>query len=398
MGIINITLLAVVCVFSIIGLIVGMVKGFIKSQSWAIEVLIASLIAIGVDAVVQKAITSNALVCGVVSFAIAVVALVVMQILCASLRKGLSKAIEKRKELSDYRQYDEKQDHTEEILAALEENDKKAYAKLTKKKFRSSGGGWTVLDKTLGAVSLFFKGLFLSGVIIAVGLVAVDLTYLASEGGKLYDLFGGVLSSGAWVFCKKSLFDVLTVLMVSICLKCGFKSGVSSAIWGIFVLLMIVGIGWLSWYLSFNVAPFISFAELINTKVSSLTESIATILEKLSISTLVISQYILTVLMFLAMLVVVIIISVFVPRFIDRAREGVAFRTIDGVFGAVILTVFMFAILLVLGAVANSFYEYEFMNVFTSYFENSKIATYVYDQNIINEMGLLVLPVAEWIG
>jgi hypothetical protein len=98
------------------------------------------------------------------------------------------------------------------------------------------------------------------------------------------------------------------------------------------------------------------------------------------------------------MLVVVIIISVFVPRFIDRAREGVAFRTIDGVFGAVILTVFMFAILLVLGAVANSFYEYEFMNVFTSYFENSKIATYVYDQNIINEMGLLVLPVAEWIG
>jgi hypothetical protein len=98
------------------------------------------------------------------------------------------------------------------------------------------------------------------------------------------------------------------------------------------------------------------------------------------------------------MLVVVILIAAFVPKLIDRAREGVIFRTVDGVLGAIILTVFIFAILMVLGAVANSLSDYEFMNVFTSYFEKSKIATFVYNRNLLNEFGLLVIPVAQLIG
>jgi hypothetical protein len=398
MGIINTALAALITFFAVLGFVVGAVKGYIKSKSWAVEVLLATLITVVVSVIVQNKLQLDTIVAGGITLAVGVVSIILMKLICASIRKGLTKAIAKRKQRSEYEQYDEVQEHTEEILQAIDENDKRSYSKLSKRKFRQSGGAWGALDRFLGAFTVAIKSVVIFGIIVCILLTAVDLTYLAAEGGILNGLFADVLSGSVWKFAKSYLFDFLTIALISLCISSGFKSGISNTIWSLFVLLMVVGIGWLSWYLSFNVAPFISFAELINTKVAALTESVAAILSNFGISTLTISQGLLTGMLFILMLVVVILIAAFVPKLIDRAREGVIFRTVDGVLGAIILTVFIFAILMVLGAVANSLSDYEFMNVFTSYFEKSKIATFVYNRNLLNELGLLVIPVAQLIG
>ena len=69
---------------------------------------------------------------------------------------------------------------------------------------------------------------------------------------------------------------------------------------------------------------------------------------------------------------------------IDRARDSVIVRSIDGVFGAIVFTAVCFGIIFMLGAVLKTIYEVQFMDVFNAYFEKSGIATWIYDKNPVN--------------
>ena len=98
------------------------------------------------------------------------------------------------------------------------------------------------------------------------------------------------------------------------------------------------------------------------------------------------------------MLVAVILIAVFVPKLIDRARDGVIFRSVDGVFGAIVLTAFTFGLLFVVGAFANGLHDLAIMDGFNSYFQKSGVATYIYDRNLLNSFGVMTdLPFKEWL-
>ena len=103
--------------------------------------------------------------------------------------------------------------------------------------------------------------------------------------------------------------------------------------------------------------------------------------------------------MFLLLLVPVIFAAVFVPRLIDNARDGRIFQTIDGVAGAVVCTLIVLAIMLLVGAVVNSMHDVEFMARFNAYFEKDKLATYFYDNNLLQSMGIIKkdLPLTNWL-
>lgn len=396
MNIVSIIIIAVVSLFTVIGAVVGAVKGFTKVKSWAVELLLTGVITIAVSGLVSS--KTDGTVAAIVSLCVAVALVCAFMLVFAVLKKVLNKKIEKRKELSYYKQYDERENNTEQILQAIGTEDKKTYDKLTKKKFKQSGGVWSILDRVFGAICLALKGAVISGLIIAVSLVILDFTRLPAEGGKLYDLFGGIYQSGLWAFFKNYIFDFIIIGLITLCIKNGYSSGISSSLWSLLVLGLVIGAGVLSYYLAFNAQDFIAVAGNLEGKLAGVLEGAADILNAIGLSTLKIAQIIIGTGVFLLMLVAVILIAVFVPKLIDRARDGVIFRSIDGVFGAIVLTAFTFGLLLVVGAVANSLHDLAIMNGFNSYFVKSGVATYIYDKNLLNSFGIMTeLPFKEWL-
>lgn len=384
MGIIGIAIIAALGFFALIGLITGLIKGFTKVRSWAAELLLTGVCGISLSKLIAKNVQGA--VPGFVSLGITVAFVCLFMLLFAIIRKALKSKIEKRKQLSYYKQYDEREDNTEQILSALGTEDKKKYKKLTKRKFKQSCGGWGVCDKILGGLFLAVKGAVITGFIAAFALVIVDFTRLAQDGGSLNSLFGGIYQSGAWAFFKGYIFDFIIVGLVTVCIKSGFQSGISSTLWSLLVLGMVVGAAVLSFNLAFNAQDFVSVAEKLQTKLPEMVAHIN------------VAKSIIGVGLFLLMLVAVILIAVFVPKLIDRARDSAVFRGVDGVFGAIILTAFITGLLLVVGAVVNNLHDMQFMLPFNGYFDKSGIATYFYDKNILNALGVLNdLPIKGWL-
>ncbi|MDE6867918.1 MAG: hypothetical protein K2J83_02105 [Clostridia bacterium] len=291
----------------------------------------------------------------------------------------------------------ENEQNTVRILSALAAEDMKEYKKLTKHKPKQSGGAWSVLNRVFGALTLAIKGVVIAGIVAATCLVLLDFTRLAHDGGKLYAVFGKMFESGSWIFFKKYLFDFAVIGILMVCIKAGYSSGVSSTLWTGVVILLVIGAGMLAVYFAFKVNDFVTVAQALDNHLADKLAGIAPILEQMKLSTLFVSQCIIASVLFVLMLVPVILVAVFVPKFIDIARSGKIFRSVDGIFGAIALTTVILAVLLILGAVINSVHDFDFMSVFNAYFEKSGIATFIYDNNILNAMGILKLPIADYL-
>lgn len=392
---INIILIVLTAVFAVLGLIVGAVKGFTKVKSWAVEMLLTGVISITVSNLWLKNL-SSLMLSGVMSVGITVVLICVFMLLSEVFRKVLDKNISKRKQLSYYKQYDEIEDNTEQILKAIGSDDKKTYKKLSNRKFKQSGGGWSVTDKIIGAVVLAVKGAFIGIFLCSFVLMTVDFTRLAEAGGSLNGLFGETLSSGVWSFVKGYIFDFTVIGIVMICINSGYSNGITSTVWSLLVIALIVGAGFLSFKLAFNAEDFQPAAESLSNK---LPEMFGTIGGFIGFSVLNMAQLVLGLIMFVIMIIAIVIIGIFVPKLIDKARDSKAFKEIDGVLGAIILTVFMLAVLLLFGAVVNSMHDLKFMGIFNAYFEKSGVATYIYDKNILNAVGLFTdFPLKNWLS
>lgn len=387
MNIVNIIILAVTGFFALIGIIVGLVKGFTRVKSWAVELLLTGAVCITVSTLALKKLEGPTP--AIISLALSIGILCAFMLLFAVLRKVLAKEIERRKQLSYYKQYDEIEDNTEQILSAIGTEDKKQYKKLTKRKFRQSGGVWSILDRVFGGLTLAIKGAVIAVIMISFALAVIDFSRLAAEGGKLYSAIGGFYESGLWQSLKNYFFDFLFIWIVMLCLKFGFSNGITSSLWTLAMIGLIVGSGILAFNLAFKADEFVSAAASLEVRLADKLSGISGTLGALGLTTMKISQIIIGLIIFVLLLVVDILIAIFVPKLIDRARDGVIFRSIDGVLGAIMLTTLIVGILLVVGAVANSMHDLEFMNVFNAYFEKSGVATYIYDKNLLNRLGLL---------
>lgn len=383
MDIVSIIIVSLIALFAVIGAVTGVAKGFTQVKSWAVEMLLAGVISIALSKLFSSKLDDGT-VKAILSLGICLVLVCLLMLVFVILRKRLSKSIEKRKQKWYYEHYDEIEGNTEQILSALGKEDTKTYNKLTKRKFRQSGGAWGVVDRVFGGVTLAIKGAVMSGIFFAVVLAVLDFSRLPAEGGALYEALGGIYSSSIWVFFKNFIFDFLLVGILMVCIKSGYSSGISSAVWTLVVIGLIGGAGYLSFHLSTTVPSFVSVAGNLEAKLADKLAGVAGILEGVGLTTLKLCEILIGIGIFALMLVAVILIAVFVPRLIDRARDSVIVRSIDGVFGAIIFTAVCFGIIFMLGAVLKTIYEVQFMDVFNAYFEKSGIATWIYDKNPVN--------------
>lgn len=398
MNIMGIAIICFILSFAVVGGCIGVFKGFTRVGSWGVEFILTGLLAIPIAGLISNKMKAlPAVAAGSISLGITIFFIGLFMFLFWLFRKLLAKRIEKRKQMSYYSKYIENEQNTVKILGALAAEDMREYKKLTKHKPKQSGGVWSVLNRVFGAVVSALKGVVIAGILAAAFIAIIDFTRLANEGGSLYALFGKIYSNGSWIFFKKYLFDFAVIAILTVCIKTGYSSGISSALWTFIVIFMVIGAGVLAVYFAFKVDDFITVARALDGHLAPKLASIAGLLEQMKLSTLFISQCIIAFGLFAVMLVAVILIAIFVPKFIDMARGGKIFRSIDGVFGAIGLTVVILAVLLVLGAVLNSVHDLEFMNVFNAYFEKSGIATYIYNNNILNAMGILKLPLADYL-
>ncbi|MDE7453837.1 MAG: hypothetical protein K2N22_05450 [Clostridia bacterium] len=368
---------------------IGAFKGFTRVRSWGVEFILTGLLAIPIDRLITSKLKGSAAIpAGFVSIVVAIIFIGLFMFLFWLFRKLLDRAIEKRKQKSYYSKYFENEQNTVKILGALAANDMKEYKKLTKHKPRQSGGVFSILNRVFGGVVLAIKGIVIAGILSAALLVVIDFTELAQEGGSMYALLGKTYANGSWLFFKKYLFDFLIIGILMACIKAGYSSGVSSSVWSVVVIGLVIGAGALAIHFAFGVKSFVTAAEALNEHLSGKLSSITGLLEQMKINPVVISKAIIALGLFVLMLVPVILIAKFVPEFIDIARGGKIFKTVDGVLGAIALTLTVLVVLLIVGVVVNSLQELEFMEVFNAYFVKSGLATYFYDYNLLAQFGL----------
>ncbi len=395
MNILGIVIICAILLFALVGGGIGAFKGFTRVKSWGVEFILTGLLAIPITSLITSKMKGGAVIAGgFVSIAVTVIFIGLFMFLFWLFRKLLARKIEKRKQMSYYSNYIENEQNTVKILGALAADDIKEYKKLTKHKPKQSGGVWSILNRVFGGVVLAVKGIVIAGILAAVFLVILDCTRLAQEGGGLYPLLGKMYASGSWKFFKKCLFDFLVIGVIMACIKIGYASGVSHAVWSATVVGMVLGAVGLAAHLAFNVEEFKAVAENLS---ETLAEKVGLLQQLGANGPKIVAQCIIAAGMFAIILVPIILIAVFVPKFIDIARGGKIFKAVDGVFGAIALTLTVLGVLFIYGAIVNSMSDLEFMNVFNAYFAKSGIATYIFDRNILNAMGILKLPISDYL-
>lgn len=397
MSLLSIIIIVLIVFSCVLGVIIGAVKGFTRVSSRSVELLLTGVLVIPV---VKAAFGGkDGGTPAVSALVITIVTVCVFMFAFMMLRFILKRKMEYRRKVSYYQQYDEMEDNTEKILSAMGTDDKKTFKKLSNRKFRQSAGVWGLIDRIFGSVTLAIKGFVVSVLICVSLLMVLDFTRLAQEGGALFEFAGGIYVSQTWLFIKNYIFDFLIIGLIALSIKSGYSSGMFSSLWSLVVLLMVVGVAVLAFWLSFNASDFISVAEKMNVGLSESLAGISGTLEAIGISTLTVAKIIIGLIVFVLMLIAVILIAIFIPKLVDRARDSVIFRTVDGIFGAIILTALTVCVLLLVGGLANSLHDVEFMASFNSYFEKSGVATYFYDRNLFYMFGIKIeIPIIKsWI-
>ena len=401
MDILSIVIICLIVLFTLLGGGIGALKGFTKVNSWAVELLFVGVISIPVGKLITSKLGGGTPVAGFVTLGITLFLIVVFMAAFIVLRTVMTKGIEKRKQRSYYEHYDELNDNTEQILSALGTDDRKQYKRLLKykkRKIKQTCGVWGILDRVFGGITLALKGAVLTGIVAAVLISVVDFSRLAHEGAALYSFMGKTYASGSWKFFRSYLFDFFVIGIIMLCIRSGYSGGLTSAVWGFFILFLVVGAGVLSWHLVSGVEEFAgvtdSLAETLSSKLSGATDMLA----KIQVTPKILARIIIAAGLFALMLVAVILVGVFGPKLIDRARDGLVFRTVDGVLGAVTAAVVAIGLMLVIGAVINSLHDFEFMEVFNAYFGKSGVATHIYDRNVLHAMNVLKIPFNKWLG
>ncbi len=347
-------LVVIPALFAVIGLVVGLVKGFTEVQTWAGEYLVSALLTISVG-VILKATGVGSTAAGIV----VIIAAVLLLLLCIGL-SGLFKRI---------------------IRHALERRDDEM----------RSYGAVGVINRIWGGVVLAIKGMMVAFIIIVPVFIVLDLAHITG----LQSSLGGLLGSGLWLNLKAVAFDFIILGFINIAVRHGFSNGISSSLWSLLVFGFAVGAGFIAYNLVFN-------SGLFNDASSAFANTVGGWFGgKLSLSEdviLTIARWIITAGLFVLLLVVVFLISFFVSRVLTFARLGSAFYVADGILGALVMLIITAGIILFIGYIVQPIYDLDFMQPFTSYFARSVVARYFYQDNLLVSMGMrAIIPLREWL-
>ena len=403
--VVKIVAISAVALILLIALIVGLVKGFTKTKTWATEYLFAVILSVLIyslaDLSGMKAWLAFALKIGT-----AVVFILVFALLSSRGKALIENCIANARKRSYYEQYGEREENVLQILDAIELGDEKAYKRLTRRQFPENRGGAGVADRICGGITLMIKAVVIFGLIAVAVFVVLDFTRLPFVAEKL----GGIYESGAWQFFSRFVMDAFVIGILFFAIRAGFRSGIISVLWVIVVLGMIGGSVYLSYWLSFNNASFIATAQsLANGALGGLSGSIAEVFNNLGMSNVTdvtVCQLVLTAALSLVLIIVSVVIGAIVGSIIGRARDGAAFSVIDGVFGAVIAFAVACGVMLLLGAVFYSISDLDMMSAFNDYMyytasdgtvKPAAIASAFYTNNPLNSLEFIRnLPVRGW--
>ena len=339
---------AVLALFAVIGFITGLFRGYAKVQSWAGEYVISALLTIGVGVILKRARVA-VMVAGVVTIVCAVVFLLV----CTGISKAIKLLIGK-----SFKRCDED--------------------------FRDYGIAG-IFNRILGAFALTLKALTICLLIIVPALVVLDFVPVST----LENALASVYASAFWYAIRPFVFDFLVVGVISFAMHRGFKRGIATSLFSLLVFGLVIGAGFLAYYLVFNTGMFGSASASLAATVSRWVEGIES-LKKISDS---IAKYIITTGVFLVLFIVIVIVSILISKAIRRARFSTGgFALVDGVIGAIVAILIAVAALLFLGYVLNPLYGLDFMKPFDAYFKSSAIARYFYQSNLLIKGGVPIIP------
>lgn len=378
-------LIVLVIVGAILGALAGFFRKFTKTSFWGITVLFALLFERVVGSSVKKTGGSY----GLAVILTTVIVLLVLSAVFLTLRELLSRAVEARKKLSAYKNYDEKAESEELILNAVDNEDKREYKKLLKKsrKIKDSAGVWGVLDRIFGAVSGCINVICGLGAVILFLLLFVDLSGISA----LQNAFSGPLSSASWDGLGTDLaLDLPLVCALSLSIRIGYKGGLSSALSIVVVLGLVVGFAFASWSIASSEACSGAVEALGNGMLAGLKGTLGGAVDT-------VAKAIIAVIIFALSLIVIILVAVFLPKIMEKFRESKIFSAVDGVLGAVLMCGVVVMLLLVFGGIAYTLHDVAFMAKFNVYAANAHLGDGIYS---CNPMGSAFngMPFRKWFG
>ena len=354
MDTVSIIILAVVLLFTVIGLIVGLVKGFKQVNTWGGEYILAALATIGIGAILKKA-EVPVKIASIVMLSVALLTLLLFFLLSTLIKKSISRSFEKR----------------EDDMRKL--------------------GGVGVINRIFGGISLMFKGLVISSAILVSALVVLDLSHIAA----VKDALQGVYQGKFWLWFKPFIFDFIIIGIIHLAVRHGYSSGISSALWKLIVFALAIGAAFMAYGLVFRTEIFVSASDALSGKVSGW-------MSQFPVSegaTLNIAKWIITAGIFGLLLIVVAVVSFFVSRVLTFARVGSTFYVVDGVIGVILSIIITLGVMLFIGSIIAPVSDLEFMAPFTEYFTTSKFATYFYNDNLLLAFGMKpLIPLRDWLS
>lgn len=370
---------------AVIGGVIGIFKKATGLPFWGITVLLSVLI----SWLVAKLTPIDGGVYSWLVLSLTVCSAVLLTLFFGGVKKFLEKRIERAKEYSHYKNSDRVAESEEYILNAVESKDKKQYRKLSKKrrKIKDSAGGWGVTNRIFGFVVGGVEWLVAVGSIICALLLFVECSGIAVL--QENETFKELLASDVWVnLGSKFALDMLLIGTIVIALKTGFNKGVIYLITPIVVLAMLGGFGYASWAIASSTVCEGIVTSLKDGLLASLTSMNAD-------AATVVAMVIIAGVIFLLSLAIVIVTGIFLPKLIDKFRDNDAFYVIDGVLGAIGSIVILLVVYIVLGGVAYTLADLDFMAKFNSYEFKSIFANTFYGYN---PFGYLFegLPIHNW--
>ncbi len=380
----GIILILVLIAAIIIGAVSGLVKGYAKTSFWGGTVIFTVLL----ERLIGGGIAKDSGGFAIAVMIATVVSLLVFTLLFATVKKIMNGKIEARRTLSEYENHDALEENETLILCAVDDNDKKAYKKLTKqrKKIKAKNGGWGVVNRILGVLFGMLNAFI--GAFIFIAFVALFVEFAQIE--VMTNMFSGFLESGIWPsFFGKIALDVIVISVLSLAIRSGYNSGVSSVLSVVVILALAVAFGFASW----NIAN----GEAMAPMVEGLENGLLSALPDLGEMKHTIAVVATAVILFLLSLIVIIIVAIFLPKLVDKCRENKVFGAVDGVFGAIVFTVFIVALMLVFGGLAYTLNDLPAMAKLNEYMGNSYFADCLYS---CNPLGAIFenLPIRSWFG
>lgn len=383
--IMSIALLVITIAVAVLGALAGFFRKYTRISVWGPTVALTILLLKLVASIVKKEPGKNTF--GIAMLVATVVLIILFTLLLGALKKGVAKGAASKAVYSHYKNTDDREENEEYILQAVDANDKKQYKKQLKKsrKIKDSTGGWGITDRLLGLVSGAVNAVMIVGTIIIAVLLFSDFSRISF----LTDLFGDVLTSNAWTtFGYSVALDVLLIGALTGIVRTGYKGGICSVISLVVILGMVVGFAFASWSIAGSDACAGAVEGLKNGLLSGISGTLGSLSDT-------IAKVILALFIFLLSLILVVLVGIFLPKLLNKLKEGKVFSVIDGVFGAIVMTAIILAILIVVGAIAYTLNDLEFMAKLNEYNKLSNFSDAIYTYNPLGGV-FDGLPIHDW--